>query len=110
MPGHFLHQAPSLAAKLLSGHKALASRLISVRARAVKVLIDIENRAEELDPRHPGSTFVHELGLYGSALLTGPFGSHSSDFSILVGFIARERAFLSMELRDVKPALVLVVL
>jgi len=43
--------------------------------------------------RHLGSTFVHELGLYlYIALVTGPFGNFPSDFSLLVDFIARERA------------------
>ena len=58
------------------------------------LLTDIKKRAEELDARHPGSTFVHELGLYPEyiVLVTGPFGNLSSDFSLLVEFIARERA------------------
>jgi hypothetical protein len=49
--------------------------------------------------------------LYSSylALVTGPFGNLSSDFSVLVDFIARERALQTMELRNVKPALALAV-
>ena len=71
----------------------------------------IKYLGEELDSRHPGSTFVHELNLYGVyvALVTGPFGNLSSDFSTLVDFIARERAMQTMELRDIKPALALAV-
>ena len=43
------------------------------------------------------------------ALVTGPFGNLSSDFSVSVDSIARERALQTMELRDVKPALALAV-
>ncbi len=58
-------------------HKTLASLLLSVQARARKVLTDIKKRAEELDARHPGSKFVHELSLYPEfiVLVTGPFGN-----------------------------------
>ncbi len=91
-------------------HKTLASLLISVQARTRKVLTDIKKRAEELDARHPGSTFVHELGFYKSiVLVTGPFGNLSSDFSTLVDFIARERAMQTMKLRSTNPAVTLAV-
>ena len=67
----------------------------------------VKKRAEELDARHPGSTFVHELSLYPEyiVLVTGPFGSLSSDFNLLVEFIARERAMQTMKLRGTHPAL-----
>ena len=109
--GPFSPPNPLVGCKSLVEHKTLASLLISVRARAAKVCTDIKKRAEELDLRHPGSTFVHELSLYSPylALVTGPFGNLSSDFSVLVDFIARERALQTMELRDVKPALALAV-
>ena len=42
--------------KSLVEHKTLASLLLSVQARARKVLTDIKKRAEELNARHPGST------------------------------------------------------
>ena len=109
--GPFPTPNPLVGRKFLVEHKTLASLLISVVARARKIHIDIKKRAEELDSRHPGSTFVHELNLYGVyvALVTGPFGNLSSDFSTLVDFIARERAMQTMELRDIKPALALAV-
>ena len=68
--------------KILVEHKTLASLLISVQARAKKVHTDIQNRAKELDARHPGSFFVQYLASYGKCmvLVTGPFGSLSSDF------------------------------
>ncbi len=52
-----------------------------------------------------------KLNLYGEyvALITGPFGNLSSDFSTLVDFIARERAMKTMELRDIKPVLALAI-
>ena len=41
---------------------------------------------------------MHELGLYlYIALVTGPFGNLSSDFNLLVDFIARERAMQTGE-------------
>ena len=97
--------------RFLVEHKTLASLLISVAARAKKILSDIKKRAEELDTRHPGSTFVHELGMYGEyvALVTGPFGNLSTDFKSLVDFIARERAMQTMKLRDIEPTLALAV-
>ena len=91
--GPFPSPNPIVGCKSLFAHKKLASLLVSVQARARKVLADIKKRAEELNARHPGSTFVHELGLYlYIALVTGPFGNLSSDFNLLVDFIARERA------------------
>ncbi|MEI6872924.1 MAG: hypothetical protein WCL08_11635, partial [Verrucomicrobiota bacterium] len=92
-------------------HKTLASLLMSVKSRAKKVHTDIKNRAEELDLRHPGSTFTLELNSYGPyhVLVTGPFGNLSSDFTSLVDFIARELAMQTMELRNINPALALAV-
>jgi hypothetical protein len=108
--GPFPDPNPLVGCKILFEHKTLASLLISVPARAKKVLTDIKKRAEELDVRHPGSTFVHELGLYlYIALVTGPFGNLSSDFNTLVDFIARERAMQTMKLRVTNPALALAV-
>ena len=53
---------------------------------------------------------MHELGLYlYIALVTGPFGNLSSDFNLLVDFIARERAMQTMKLRGTDPALALAV-
>jgi hypothetical protein len=54
---------------------------------------DFKKRAEDLDARHPCSTFVQELLPYGKyfALVSGPFANLSSDFKPLVDFIARER-------------------
>ncbi len=42
-------------------------------------------------------------------MVTGPFEDLSSDFDTLVDLIAREQAFQTMELRDVKPVLALAV-
>ncbi len=96
----------SVGRKTLVGHKTLASLLISVQARAKKVHTDIQNRAKELDARHPGSTFVQDLAPYGKymVLVTGPFGNLSSDFNTLVDFIARERDMRTMKLRCTNPA------
>ena len=56
------------------------------------------------------STFVHELGLYlYIALVTGLFGNLSSDFNLLVDFIARERAMQTIKLRSANPTLALAV-
>ena len=108
--GPFPSRNPIVGRKSLFEHKTLASLLVSVQARARKVLADIKKRAEELDARHPGSTFVHELGLYlYIALVTGPFGNLSSDFNLLVDFIARERAMQTMKLRSTNPAVALAV-
>ena len=108
--GPFPSPNPIVGCKSLFEHKTLASLLVSVQARARKVLADIKRRAEELDARHPGSTFVHELGLYlYIALVTGPFGNLFSDFNLLVDFIARERAMQTMKLRGTNPALALAV-
>ena len=53
--GHnFPSSNPIAGGKNLFEHKALASLLISVQARARKVLTDIKRRAEELGARHPG--------------------------------------------------------
>ena len=53
---------------------------------------------------------MHELGLYlYIALLTGPFGNLSSDFNLVVDFIARERAMQTIKLRGTNPALALAV-
>ena len=81
--------------------KKAAQNVRSVRARAKKVQTDIQKRAEELDSRHPGSTFAQELRAYGPylVLVTGPFGNLSSDFKTFVDFIARERAMQTMVLR-----------
>ena len=45
---------------------------------------------------------IYYICLCGSylALVTGPFGNLSSDFSIFVDFIARERALQTMELNS----------
>jgi hypothetical protein len=108
--GPFPDPNPLVGCKNLFEHKTLASLLISAQARARKVLTDIKKRAEELDARHPGSTFVHELGFYKYiALVTGPFGNLSSDFSALVDFIARERAMQTIKLWSTNPAVALAV-
>ena len=105
--GPFSSQNDVVGRKSLVEHKTLASLLLSVQARARKVLTDIKKRSEGLDARHPGSTCVHELGLYPKyiVLVTGPSGNLSSDFNLLVEFIARERAMQTMELRGTNPAL-----
>jgi hypothetical protein len=109
--GPFPSPNPLVGRKTLVEHKTLASLLISVQARAKKVHTDIQNRAKELDARHPGSTFVQDLDSYGKymVLVTGPFGNLSSDFNTLVDFIARERAMRTMKLRCTNPALALAV-
>ena len=56
--GPFPSPNPIVGCKSLVEHKTLASLLISVQARARKVLADIKKRAEELDARHNGKTFV----------------------------------------------------
>ena len=45
-------------------HKTLASLKVTVEARANLVRSDLKKRAEDLDARHPGSTFVQELASY----------------------------------------------
>jgi len=109
--GPFPTPNPLVGRKTLVEHKTLASLLLSVRARAKKVQTDIQKRAEELDSRHPGSTFAQELQAYGPylALVTGPFGNLSSDSKTFVDFIARERAMQTMALRNINPALALAV-
>ena len=91
--GPFPTSNPLVGCKTLVEHKTLASLLVSVQARVKKVQTDIQKRAEELDSRHPGSTFAQELRAYGPylVLVTGPFGNLSSDFKTFVDFIARER-------------------
>ena len=42
-------------------HKTLASLKVTVEARANLVRSDLNKRAEDLNARHPGSTFVQEL-------------------------------------------------
>jgi hypothetical protein len=90
--GSFSPPNPLVGCKSLVEHKTLTS-LISVRTHAAKEFTDIKEQADEPD-RHPGSTFVHELNLYGSnlSLVTGPFGNLSSDFSTFVDFVARKLA------------------
>ena len=111
IPGPFPTSNPLVGCKTLVEHKTLASLLVSVQARVKKVQTDIQKRAEELDSRHPGSTFAQELRAYGPylVLVTGPFGSLSSDFKTFVDFIARERAMQTMALRNINPALALAV-
>ena len=109
--GPFPTLNPLVGCKTLVEHKTLASLLVSVQARVKKVQTDIQKRAEELDSRHPGSTFAQELRAYGPylVLVTGPFGNLSSDFKTFVDFIARERAMQTMALRNINPALALAV-
>lgn len=85
-------------------HKTLASLKVSVEARANLVRSDLKKRAEDLDARHPGSTFAQELASYGKyfVLISGPFANLSSDFKPLVDFIARERSLQTIEFRDFK--------
>ncbi len=100
----------SLASKYFLSIKGLPVFLSPFRLVPERSLTDIKRRAEELGARHPGSTFVHELGLYlYIALVTGPFGNLSSDFNLLVDFIARERAMQTMKLRSTNPTLALAV-
>jgi len=42
-------------------HKTLASMKVTVESRAHTVQRDLKKRAEDLDSRHPGSTFAQEL-------------------------------------------------
>ena len=86
-------------------HKTLASLKVTVEARANLVRSDLKKRAEDLDARHPGSTFVQELASYGKyfVLVSGPFANLSSDFNPLVDFIARERSLYTIEFRDFRP-------
>ena len=42
-------------------HKSLASMKVTVDSRAHTVHRDLKKRAEDLDSRHPGSTFSQEL-------------------------------------------------
>ncbi len=46
-------------------HKTLASMKVTVESRAHTVQRDLKKRAEDLDSRHPGSTFAQELASYG---------------------------------------------
>ena len=90
-------------------HKTLASLKVTVEARANLVRSDLKKRAEDLDARHPGSTFVQELASYGRyfVLVSGPFANLSSDFNPLVDFIARERSLQTIEFRDFRPDVIL---
>ena len=90
-------------------HKTLASMKVTVESRAHTVQRDLKKRAEDLDSRHPGSTFSQELASYGKyfVLISGPFANLSSDFNPLVDFIARERSLHTMEFRDFIPGVIL---
>ena len=90
-------------------HKTLASLKVTVEARANLVRSDLKKRAEDLDARHPGSTFVQELASYGKyfVLVSGPFANLSSDFNPLLDFIARERSLHTIEFRDFRPDVIL---
>ncbi len=44
-----------------------------------------------------------------TVLVTGPFGELSSEFALLVDYIARERAMLTIKFWDTKPAFALAV-
>ena len=90
-------------------HKTLASLMVTVEARANLVRSDLKKRAEDLDARHPGSTFVQELASYGKyfVLVSGPFANLSSDFNPLLDFIARERSLHTIEFRDFRPDVIL---
>ena len=90
-------------------HKTLASLKVTVEARANLVRSDLKKRAEDLDARHPGSTFVQELAFYGKyfVLVSGPFANLSRDFNPLVDFIARERSLQTIEFRDFRPDVIL---
>ena len=90
-------------------HKTLASMKVTVESRAHTVQRDLKKRAEDLDSRHPGSTFAQELASYGKyfVLVSGPFANLSSDFNPLVDFIARERSLHTMEFRDFIPGVIL---
>lgn len=51
---------------------------VTVEARANYVRSDLKKRAEELDARHPGSTFAQQLASYGKYCVLGPFAYVSS--------------------------------
>ena len=70
---------------------------------------DLKKRAEDLDSRHPSSTFAQELASHGKyfVLVSGPFENLSSDFNPLVDFIARERSLHTIEFRDFIPGVIL---
>jgi len=55
----------------------LASLKVTVESRADAVQSDLKERAEDIDARHPGSTFVQELVSYGKYffLVLGPFAT-----------------------------------
>ena len=66
-------------------------------ARARKFQRDIISRAKKLDIEFPGSTFEQTLRTYGDdgqylVLVAGPFSNLSSDFGVLIDFLARVRA------------------
>ena len=66
-------------------------------ARVRKFQLDIVGRAKKLDLEFPGSTFEKTLRTYGGdgqylAIVAGPFSYLSSDFRVLVDFLARVRA------------------
>ena len=90
-------------------HKTLACLKVTVEARANLVRNDLKKRAEDLDARHPGSTFVQELASYGKyfVLVSGPFANLSRDFNPLVDLIARERSLQTIEFRDFRPNVIL---
>ena len=64
----------------------MASLKVTVEARANLVRSDLKKRAEDLDARYPGYTFVQELSSYGKylVLVSGPFANLSCDFNPLV--------------------------
>ncbi len=79
------------------------------RARAKVAQCDLKKRAEDLDARHPGSTFVQELVSHGKyfVLVSNPFANLSSDFNTLEDFNAQERSLHRIMFRNCKPDVIL---
>jgi len=88
------HEGNKLLDNLTLGeHKTLSSQLESVEDRARRIDPDIEKAAVELDRKYPGSTVLEEKRKYGKdgkylALVTGSLGNLSSDFAVVVEFVA----------------------
>ena len=70
--------------------------------------LDIVGRAKELDLEFPGSTFEKTLRTYGDdgqylVLVAGPFSNLSSDFGVLVDFLAQVRTVRLLNTWETKP-------
>jgi hypothetical protein len=84
--------------------KTTSTQLESVEERARRIDPDIEKAAAKLDRKYPGSTVLEEKRKYGRggkylALVSGSLGNLSSDFLVVVEFIASIQAIRARQWR-----------